>query len=88
MWMHRGRPRNNALPRPRGEGGGFAYPTRVPFVTRGERYGAWLDNETPDRELKAMLVPFPAERMTARAANPVMNQATVEGPVCLEFAAA
>ena len=45
-----------------------------------------LDNDTPQCELKAMLRSFPAEVVTARMANPIMNKATVEGPECLAVA--
>ncbi len=59
------------------------YHDRMPVIIPPDSYRKWLDNDTPHRELKAMLKPFPAEVMTARLANPVVNKATVEGPECL-----
>ena len=62
------------------------YHDRMPAIVPPESYRAWLSNDTPERELKAMLRPFPAEVMTARLANPVVNRAGVEGPECLGLA--
>jgi putative SOS response-associated peptidase YedK len=59
------------------------YHDRMPVIVPPDSYRKWLDNDTPHRELKAMLKPFPAEGMTARLANPVVNRATSEGPECL-----
>lgn len=59
------------------------YHDRMPVILPAEKYDAWLDNDTPEWELKSLLVPYPAVRMTAQAANPVVNKATVEGPECL-----
>jgi putative SOS response-associated peptidase YedK len=59
------------------------YHDRMPAVLPADDYRRWLDNDTPPQELKAMLRPFPAEVMTARLANPVVNKAGVEGPECL-----
>lgn len=59
------------------------YHDRMPAIIPPDLYRAWLDNDTPEMELKAMLGPFPAGGMTARLANPVVNKATVEGPECL-----
>jgi putative SOS response-associated peptidase YedK len=59
------------------------YHDRMPAVLPPEQYRRWLGNDTPHRELKAMLRPFPAEVMTARLANPMVNRATSEGPECL-----
>jgi putative SOS response-associated peptidase YedK len=59
------------------------YHDRMPAVIRPEDYRRWLDNETPQNELKAMLRPFPAEGLTARLADPRVNKAGVEGPECL-----
>jgi putative SOS response-associated peptidase YedK len=64
------------------------YHDRMPAIIPPDLYWAWLDNDTPQRELKAMLKPFPAEGMTARLANPVLNKAKGERPECLAVAEA
>ena len=64
------------------------YHDRMPAILPPEDYRRWLDNDTPPHALKAMLRPFPAEVMTARLANPVVNRATAEGPECLGLVAA
>lgn len=61
------------------------YHDRMPVIVHPEDYHRWLDNDTPQRDLKAMLKPFPADVMTARLANPIVNKAGVEGPECLEL---
>jgi putative SOS response-associated peptidase YedK len=63
------------------------YHDRMPAVLPPDQYRRWLDNDTPHRDLKAMLRPFPAEGMTARLANPIVNRATAEGPEWLAAAA-
>ena len=57
----------------------------LPYIPP-DGYRRWLDNDTPERELKAMLRPFPAEGMTSRLADPRVNKAGVEGPECLGLA--
>lgn len=59
------------------------YHDRMPVILPPEQYDAWLDYETPETELRSLLVPYPADRMSARPANPVVNKASVEGPECL-----
>jgi len=59
------------------------YHDRMPVILAKDDYRRWLVNDTPQRELKAMLKPFPADAMTARRANPIVNKATSEGPECL-----
>jgi putative SOS response-associated peptidase YedK len=59
------------------------YHDRMPAIIPPDLYRQWLGNDTPQRELRAMLRPFPAGGMTARIANPAVNKATVEGPECL-----
>jgi putative SOS response-associated peptidase YedK len=41
---------------------------RMPVILRPVDYDRWLDNGTPVGELKKLLVPFPADRMTCEAA--------------------
>lgn len=63
------------------------YHDRMPVVIPPDDYRRWLDTDTPEAELRAMLRPFPAEVMTARLANPIVNTAGAEGPGCLGPAA-
>ncbi len=63
------------------------YHDRMPAIVPPDLYRKWLHNDTPAKELKAMLRPFPPEGMTARLANPRVNKATAEGPECLAVAA-
>jgi putative SOS response-associated peptidase YedK len=55
---------------------------RMPVVIPRVSFRRWVDNGTPERELKAMLRPYPAGEMTARVADPVLNKVGVEGPQC------
>jgi putative SOS response-associated peptidase YedK len=49
------------------------YHDRMPAVIPADLDRKWLDHDTPERELKAMLRPFPAGLMTARLADPRVN---------------
>lgn len=64
-----------------------AYHDRMPVIVPPEAHAAWLAFDTPERELRALLRPYPAERMLAQPANPIVNKAAVEGPECLSPAA-
>jgi putative SOS response-associated peptidase YedK len=58
---------------------------RMPIILDPASYNAWLDPANEDREqLQAMLVPFPAERMTVRPVGTYVNNARNEGTECLE----
>ncbi|HEX4612214.1 MAG TPA: SOS response-associated peptidase family protein [Urbifossiella sp.] len=56
---------------------------RMPVIIPRESFGEWLDPTTPERRLKDLLVPFPADLMTVREVSPRVNKAGVEGPECL-----
>lgn len=58
----------------------------MPVIIPREQDGAWQEDDTPERQLRAMLVPLPTDRLLARAANPVMNKATVGVQEWLEVA--
>jgi putative SOS response-associated peptidase YedK len=64
------------------------YHDRIPAILLPDLHRRWLDNDTPENELKAMLRPYPAEGMTARLADPRVNKAGVDGPECLGLGAA
>jgi putative SOS response-associated peptidase YedK len=59
---------------------------RMPVIVAPKGYGAWLDPETPEVELEALLKPYPADVMRVAAANPVLNSPKNDGPECLEAA--
>ena len=53
---------------------------RMPVVLGIDDYAAWLDTDTKEAVLKAMLKPYPAERMESWPVATLVNKATVEGP--------
>lgn len=58
---------------------------RMPVILPPEHYGLWLGEGTPRAtELKALLVPFPAETMTTQTVGAYVNNPRHEGPQCLE----
>ena len=63
---------------------------RMPVILAGpEAELAWLSPELDAAAAKALLVPFPAERMVATPANPLVNKAGgEEGPELLTVPAA
>ncbi len=52
-----------------------------------EAWRAWLDPALDGEAASELLVPFPAERMIAQPANPIMNSGRHEGADCLALAA-
>jgi len=62
---------------------------RMPVILADlEQCEAWLDPVVDAAAARELLVPAPAELMTARAANPLVNSARHEGPDCLAARAA
>lgn len=59
---------------------------RMPVMLSRESYGAWLDPETPEERLVALLQPYPAGEMKVKEANPIVNSPKNDGPECLEAA--
>lgn len=50
-----------------------------------EHFERWLDAEFKDvAALKAMLAPYPADRMTSCEVSPYVSNARNEGPKCVE----
>jgi putative SOS response-associated peptidase YedK len=58
------------------------------ILADAEGWEAWLDPLVDASAARELLVPAPAELMTARPANPVVNSARHEGPDCLAALAA
>jgi putative SOS response-associated peptidase YedK len=58
----------------------------MPVIVAPEHYRTWLDPETPEADLEALLRPYPADAMRVAAANPVLNSPQNDGPECLEAA--
>jgi len=56
---------------------------RMPAIIQPKDYSRWLDPETPAKDLKALLQPYPAELMEFWPVDPAVNRATVEGPQLL-----
>jgi putative SOS response-associated peptidase YedK len=61
---------------------------RMPVIVPREQFGLWLD---PDQhqaaEMLPLLVPYPAERMSAVAVSTRVNSAKYDGPECVQPAA-
>ena len=56
---------------------------RMPAILPREHYAEWLDPETDEDRLLALLRPFPAELMTARDVGPAVNSSKVDSPECV-----
>ena len=59
---------------------------RMPVIVPRENYAEWLDPDTPEKRLKELLVPYPADLMAVRVVGPKVNSPKNEGPECLEAA--
>jgi putative SOS response-associated peptidase YedK len=58
---------------------------RIPVILDPDSYDDWLDPRSRDIEaLRALLVPYPDEGMTATPVSAFVNNARNEGPQCLE----
>ena len=60
---------------------------RMPVIVPREAYSAWLDPDLPLAEMQSLLVPYPAEQMTAYAVSSVVNRSGVEDPRAVQPAA-
>jgi putative SOS response-associated peptidase YedK len=56
---------------------------RMPVILEPEDYDRWLDRESPADELKAMLKPYPAERMRALAVSRAVNSVKNDKEECI-----
>ena len=59
---------------------------RMPVILSREHYVEWLDSETPEERLTALLKPYPADEMLMTAASTAVNSPKNDGPECLEAA--
>ena len=59
---------------------------RMPVIIPPESYGEWLDPETRESRLVALLKAYPAEAMQVTAASTAVNSPKNDGPECLEAA--
>jgi putative SOS response-associated peptidase YedK len=58
---------------------------RMPVILGAADYATWLDPAIQSaEELQPLLVPFPAQRMTARAVSTYVNNVRNQGPKCVE----
>jgi putative SOS response-associated peptidase YedK len=57
---------------------------RMPAILPSDVGNAWLDPEVKPERLRALLVPFPAERMTARAVSSRVNSVANDDESCLQ----
>lgn len=60
---------------------------RMPVILGRRAAQAWLDPQTPRRELEALLRPCPESWLEARPVSSYVNRVGNEGPRCLEPAA-
>jgi putative SOS response-associated peptidase YedK len=61
------------------------YHERMPVILPAEYHADWLNPDAAAPEwLQAVLRPYPAETMQARAVNPYVNNARHEGPECVQ----
>ena len=56
---------------------------RMPVILSSSAYGAWLSADSPLRELRAILKPYPAGEMDAAPVGPKVNSPKYDGPECL-----
>jgi putative SOS response-associated peptidase YedK len=57
---------------------------RMPVILEPEDYDRWLADDTPPDDLRALLKPFPAERMRAVAVSRVVNNVRNDTEACIE----
>lgn len=56
---------------------------RMPVILTPDRESAWLDPNTPQESLTAMLAPYPAEQMKERPVSTAVNSAKIDAPELL-----
>jgi putative SOS response-associated peptidase YedK len=59
---------------------------RMPCILSPGRYAEWLDPQTREARLVALLRPHPADEMTVAEVGPAVNSPKNDGPECLEAA--
>ena len=56
---------------------------RMPVILNPENYSDWLSPDATSSELKSLLVPFSAEKMSVRSISKAVNSAKNDSPDCL-----
>jgi putative SOS response-associated peptidase YedK len=56
---------------------------RMPVIIAPDRYDRWLDPSRSTDELRALLRPYPAAKMTMQPVARTVNHAEAEGPACV-----
>lgn len=56
---------------------------RMPLIIPEELYRPWLDPRTPSEQLQNMLLPYPAEKMSAYPVSRLVNNPAFDHPDCL-----
>jgi putative SOS response-associated peptidase YedK len=59
---------------------------RMPVILPPEYYAEWLDPDTPQKRLTALLQPYAADAMQATEVGGAVNSPKNDGPECLEAA--
>ena len=58
---------------------------RMPVILQENDFDQWIDRNNKDtEELKKLLVPYPAEKMSAYAVSKLVSSSRNDGPECLE----
>ena len=57
---------------------------RMPVILEPDDYDRWLDAATSVDELRALLKPYPAERMRAQAVNRAVNSVKNDNDECIK----
>jgi putative SOS response-associated peptidase YedK len=57
---------------------------RMPVILEPDDYDRWLASDTPVEALRALLKPYPAERMRATAVNRRVNSVKNDDEACIE----
>jgi putative SOS response-associated peptidase YedK len=57
---------------------------RMPVILPPEHYAEWLDPETPEKRLAALLRPYTAELMQATEVSSAVNSPRNDSPECVE----
>ena len=57
--------------------------SRMPVILSGSGESIWLDSGRSIQEVKALLQPFPAEKMSACEVSSLVNSAAKDEPACL-----
>ena len=59
---------------------------RMPVILPPEHYAEWLDPETPQKRLAALLQPYSADAMQVTEVGAAVNSPKNDGPECIEAA--